>query len=659
MAPVAALAAAMAAGYYLNGKYQITKDLALVRVGLHTRKRLEALVENRDCSLYNRFEEQCQIRPFSVALVFENTSYTWRDLELASNRMAHWFVAQGIQKKERVAMMMHNSPLFIITWLAMLKIMVVPAFINNQIAGPVLVHSLKVADAKFLLFDYELAPVIQKSLNEIKDMGYNLYTVTPKDQVLGQLYANLPEAARQVLDEAPSFFGYVEWQNLSTEGFSKESRQEVVISDPAALIYTSGTTGFPKAAIMDHGRCNLASISYGTLCGIKPENKVYITLPLYHSAGAIIGLGQSFTSGCTIVLARKFSVTKFWRDCVEYDVTHFQYIGELCRYLLNAPESPLDKRHKVRMAFGNGMRPDVWAKFQERFNIPTIVEYYAMSEGTSSLLNVARNKRDQGAVGFRGPVVRALTPPVQLVKVDFDTEELIRDKKTGLCVLCQPGEIGELVTLADNKTTGARYAGYFNQPEASKARLVQNVVVKDDIYFRTGDLLYSKDQYWYFADRAGDTYRWKGENVSTAEIADTIGRVEGVASCTVYGVSVPGMDGRAGMATLVLKNSIVQMAGGSQEKFHVDEAALNAFLRDLSKDVVKKLPAYAIPRFLRIAEQELETTGTFKNKKVELKKEGFDLGKVKERLYWWTPKGEYAPFGVAENEQILAGRARL
>ncbi len=153
-------------------------------------------------------------------------------------------------------MMMHNSPLFIITWLALLKIMVVPAFINNQIAGPVLVHSLKVADAKFFLFDYELAPAIQESLKEIKALGYNLYTVTPKDQVLGQLYANLPEDARQVVDEAPSFFGYVEWQHLSTEGFSKESREEVVISDPAALIFTSGTTGFPKAAIMDHGRCN-------------------------------------------------------------------------------------------------------------------------------------------------------------------------------------------------------------------------------------------------------------------------------------------------------------------------------------------------------------------------------------------------------------------
>ncbi|KAF9951026.1 hypothetical protein BGZ70_001148 [Mortierella alpina] len=244
MAPVAAVAAALAAGYYLNGKYQITKDLVLVRVGLQARRRFEAMVKNRDCSLYNRFEEQCQIRPFSVALVFENTSYTWRDLEL------------GVQKKQRVAMMMHNSPQFIITWLALLKIMVVPAFINNQIAGPVLVHSLKVADAKLLLFDYELAPAIQESLKEIKDLGYNIFTVTPKDEVLGQHYAHLSEDARQVLDGSPSFFGYVEWKHLSTEGFSKESRQEVLVSDPAALIYTSGTTGFPKAAIMDHGRCN-------------------------------------------------------------------------------------------------------------------------------------------------------------------------------------------------------------------------------------------------------------------------------------------------------------------------------------------------------------------------------------------------------------------
>ncbi|KAG0211536.1 hypothetical protein BGX28_007760 [Mortierella sp. GBA30] len=530
-------------------------------------------------------------------------------------------------------MMMHNSPLFVITWLALLKIAVIPAFINNQINGPVLIHSLKVADAKLLLFDYELVEAVQGSLQEIKELGYDIYTVTPKQEVLGQAYVHLPKDARQALDHAPSFFGYVEWQHLSAAGFPKEFRRHVTLSDPVALIYTSGTTGFPKAAVMDHGRCTMATSSWGWLCEINPEDKVYITLPLYHSAGSILGVGQSWTTGCTIVLARKFSVKKFWHDCIENDVTHFQYIGELCRYLLNAPETPLDKKHKVRMAFGNGMRPDVWAKFQERFNIPIVFEYYTMSEGTGALLNVAKNRRDQGAVGFRGPIVR-------LLKVDFDTEELIRDEKTGFCIQCQPGEIGELVTQADNKQPHTRYVGYFNQPKLSNSRLIKDVVEKDDIYFRTGDLLYrSKDQYWYFADRAGDTYRWKGENVSTAEIADTIGRVSGVASCTVYGVSVPGMDGRAGMAALVLKESIVKTVGENRRTCEVDEAALNAFLKCLSEDVAKTLPAYAIPRFLRIAEQELETTGTFKNKKVELKKEGFDLDKVKERMYWWTPQG--------------------
>ncbi|KAF9087716.1 hypothetical protein BGX23_007919 [Mortierella sp. AD031] len=659
-APIAAgIAATLAAGYYINGKYQLSKDIEVVRSAIKARKRFEASIRDQDCSLYNRFEDQAHTRPNAVALSFEGTSYTWRDLELASNRMAHWFVAKGVRTGDRVAMMLHNSPLFLITWLSLLKLAVVPAFINNQISGPVLLHSLKVADAKLLVFDYELAPAIQESLQGIQDLGYDLYTVTPKQQVLGQFYSHLSEDARQAI-EIPSFFGYVEWQHLSTEGFPRSIRKHIEMKDAAALIYTSGTTGFPKAAVMDHGRCTMATTTWAKLCNIKPEDNVYITLPLYHSAGSIIGVGQSFMTGCTIVLARKFSVTNFWKDCITYDVSHFQYIGELCRYLLNAPEGPLDKKHNVRMAFGNGMRPDVWSKFQERFNIPVVFEYYTMSEGTGALLNIGRSKRDQGAVGFRGPIVRALQPGFRLVKVDYDTEELIRDKKTGFCIECGPNEIGELLTMADNKTHHTRYVGYFNQPKMSQAKLVQSVLAKDDVYMRTGDLLYkSADQYWYFADRAGDTYRWKGENVSTAEIADSIGRVGGVASCTVYGVSVPGQDGRAGMAALVLRNSIIQPRGSGADVAIVDEAALADFFQRLSGYVSKNLPSYAVPRFVRICEQELETTGTFKNKKVELKKEGFDLSKVRERMYWWTPQGRYLPFGQAENEEILAGRARL
>ncbi|KAG0253034.1 hypothetical protein BG011_006593 [Mortierella polycephala] len=630
MSPIAVgVASAVAAGYYLNHKYQFGKDWEFLRAAIGARRRMESIIKQEACSLYDRFDDQCQIRPFAVAL-------------------AHWYVSKGIQPRDRVAMMLYNSPMFIITWLALLKIKVVPVFINSQIAGPALIHSLKIADAKLLVFDYELIPVIQESLVEIQDLGYDLYTITPKHQVHGQLYGHLPEDVRQVIN-VPSYVGFVEWQHLSPEGFPKSTRKDIDVKEAAALIYTSGTTGFPKATVMDHGRCNMATGTWGVLCQLKPASRSYVTLPLYHSAGAIIGVAVSWVSGNTVILSRKFSTTRFWKDCVDYDVTHIQYIGELCRYLLNAPPSPLDRKHKITMAYGNGMRPDIWGKFQERFNIPTCFEFYTLSEGCGALTNIARNKRDQGAVGFRGPIISLIQPGLRLVKVDMETEELTRDKKTGFCIPCGPNEIGELVILADNKHHHTRYLGYFNQPKMSQAKLVQNVHKKGDIYMRTGDLLYrNKDHYWYFADRAGDTYRWKSENVSTAEVADTLGRVEGLASCTVYGVSIPGHDGRAGMAALVLKDEIKD-----------NEASLEDFVRRIGVHAGKYLPAYAVPRFLRICDQELETTGTFKNMKMDLKKEGVDLEKINERMYWWTSQGRYLPFGQAENEQILSGRARL
>jgi len=263
---------------------------------------------------------------------------------------------------------------------------------------------------------------------------------------------------------------------------------------------------------------------------------------------------------------------------------------------------------------------------------------------------------------------------------------------------CEVGETGELLTLADNKTSQSRFIGYYNQPKMSNAKLVQGAFEKGDQYMRTGDLLYrTKDHFWYFADRAGDTFRWKGENVSTAEVADTLGHVDGIASCTVYGVSVPGQDGRAGMAAMVLKDSYWETdskgVNSDKETFGVatnnnietqtdetamafltppdssaiavassakiNEKALEEFMDRLGQLASKRLPSYAIPRFVRICEQELEITGTFKNKKVELKKEAFDLEKVHERLYWWTPQGCYKPFGPKELAIIHAGRARL
>ncbi|KAF9953775.1 hypothetical protein BGZ72_005166 [Mortierella alpina] len=616
--------------------------------------RFERLVANNDASLYNRFEDQCILRPHAVALVFEGQSWTWRDLELASNRMAHWYQSKGIAPKDRVAIFMLNSPQFVISWLALLKIKAVAAFINNQISGPVLIHSLKTADARLLVFDYELLSALKESNAAIRDMGYSLYTITPREHV--------SELAQGQEDH---LFEFMDWRQLSAEGFPRESRRDVVIGDAVALIYTSGTTGFPKAAVMDHGRCTLAASVWVGICKITEKDRSYNCLPLYHSAGAILGIGQSWISGCPVVLARKFSTTTFWRDIREQEVTLFQYIGELCRYLVNAPLDPLDRDHKIRLMFGNGLRPDVWRKFQDRFGVKTVFEAYTMSEATSALFNITSGEDGAGAVGFRGPLIRRFQPGLRIVKIDLDTEELIRDKD-GFCIECAPGETGELITLADNKTSETRYIGYYNQPKLSNDKLIQNAFVQGDQYMKTGDLLYQKDGFWYFADRAGDTFRWKGENVSTAEVADTLGHVEGIASCTVYGVKIPGQqDGRAGMAAIVLKDEywVQDPTGQRQERdvpaLALNEKALEEFIDRLSAHASKRLPSYAVPRFIRIRAEELDITGTFKNKKVELKKEGFDLTKVHERLFWWTSQGRYRPFGAKENEVLMAGRARL
>ncbi|KAF9934739.1 hypothetical protein FBU30_000597 [Linnemannia zychae] len=513
MEPLTTALALLSAELYFDGRTRLSRDFQFSIPGLKTKLWFQRLVANNDVSIYSRFEDQCPLRPYSVALIFESHSRTWRDLELASNRMAHWYQSQGICAKDRVAILMTNSPPFIISWLALLKIKAIATFINNRITGPVLLHSLKTANSQLLVFNYELRETIEESIPGIQELGYKtIATVTPKEQVLNRFDGHLKSAEER-------FFGFMEWHQCSAEGFPRVSREDVVIGDAVALIYTSGTTGFPKAAVMDHGRCT-----------------------------SIIGIGQSWVSGSPVVLARKFSVPGFWKD---------------------------DRSHKAHLMFGNGLRPDIWRKFQERFGVTTVFESYTMSEATSVLFNLASGEDGAGAVGFRCLLVRAFQGGPHIVKVDLDTEELINDKN-GFCI-------------------------------------------EGDQYMRTGDLLYrTKDNFWYFSDCAGDTFRWKGENVSTAEVGDTLGHVEGL--------------------QVVQSMMLIDRLGAHAKK---------------------RLPSYAIPRFVRICESELEITGTFKNKKVELRKEGYSLEMVHERLYWWTPQGQYVSFGRLQLEQPQAGRARL
>ncbi|KAF9911322.1 hypothetical protein BX616_010627, partial [Lobosporangium transversale] len=366
--------ALLSAGFYFDGRTRFSRDLKFGIPGMKNKYWLEKLIANNDISLYNRFDDQCHRRPFAPAIVFEGCTYTWRDVEQASNRMAHWYISKGICPKDRVAMYMANSPLFIFSWLALLKIKAVPAFINNQITGAGLIHSLKVVNAKFFVFDFEFFNILEESISAIRDdLGYSLYTITPKEEVLVRFY-------QYGSRPGPQPFGFMDWERYEATGFPRESRKDVDISDPAGLIFTSGTTGLPKAAVMDHGRCTLIVATCVAIAKLTEKDRLYDCLPLYHTAGAILGVVHTWITGGTVVLARKFSASTFWKEVREQEVTAIIHIGELCRYLLNTPEHPLDKANKVRIVLGNGLRPDVWLKFQDRFAIDNVFEYYSMSE---------------------------------------------------------------------------------------------------------------------------------------------------------------------------------------------------------------------------------------------------------------------------------------
>ncbi|KFD58985.1 hypothetical protein M514_00148 [Trichuris suis] len=343
-------------------------------------------------------------------------------------------------------------------------------------------------------------------------------------------------------------------------------------------IYTSGTTGMPKPAKITHARYMMMANGVHLSFGIKPEDRIYVTMPLYHTSGGIIGMGQTLVCGNTCVLRPRFSASNFWRDCSQHNCTVALYIGEICRYLLSQPPSDMDKKHGIRMMYGNGLRPQIWEAFVERFGIKQICELYGSTEGNTSILNMDNKV---GACGFL-TIYQFLSPlyPIGLVKVDERTGKLIRNKD-GLCIRCVPGESGELVGVVVRGNPVKDFCGYLSEND-TKRKLERNVFRLNDIAFRSGDILHMDEYgYLYFKDRTGDTFRWKGENVSTSEVEGLIQRVAGLADAAVYGVKVPDSEGRAGMASIV------------DEKGTLDLAKLLSELSGL-------LPKYAIPIFIRL-----------------------------------------------------------
>jgi fatty-acyl-CoA synthase len=592
----------------MNLLQRAREDVRFMRDAARAYAILRRVRADAEISVADLVDERVAAAPHRLAILFEGRKVTNAELDAAANRVARWASAQGIGRGDVVALLMENRPEFVMTWLGLAKLGAVTALLNTNLRGQPLAHSIGLADARHLIVGAELGDAVESAADQLETWP----------TVWGTGGA-VPDA--RDLD--------AELATRSPDPIDREVRRGLKAADKLFYIYTSGTTGLPKAANVSHLRACLMGGGAAGAQQLGPEDRVYVTLPLYHSAGGVMAVGSALLSGGVLVLARKFSARRFWSDCRENEVTSFQYIGELCRYLLHAPESPDEQRHRVRVCIGNGLRPEIWEAFQERFNIPKIIEFYGATEGNVALMNF------DGRVGAIGRLPRLMRSAmgVTLIRYDVSKDEHERNA-AGFCIPCKPGEVGEAIGRI---SAVGRFEGYSN-PEATEKKILRDVFKRGDAYFRTGDLMrMDEDDYFYFVDRIGDTFRWKGENVSTAEVAEVLDVVPGVKEANVYGVQVPGQDGRAGMAALVV-----------DEKF--DPA-------QLAERAARDLPAYARPVFLRLL-PELEITGTFKHRKVDLVEQGFDPAQISDPLFFLDGE-RYVPLDDALYARIASGEQRV
>jgi fatty-acyl-CoA synthase len=556
-------------------------------------------------------------RPDAPFVRFEGRVQSCGELNAQANRIAHWALARGLGKGSVVAILMENRPEYIALWAGLAKAGVTSALLNTNLRGDALAHGIATADAETLVMGEECHEA-WASLGEAAP-HVALFSVADPGREKGLA----PPAAKSLDEEVAAY---------SRLDPPRSVRAALRGGDPLFYIYTSGTTGLPKAARFSHSRFMLGG-SYSLMAGLGRRDVLYCALPLYHTVGGVMCVNAALRSGATLALARKFSASRFWDDVFESRATAFQYIGEMCRYLVNQPSHPKERAHSLRFAVGNGLRPDVWKTFEERFGVPTMVEFYGATESHVSMVNLEGRR---GFVGKPAPGMR-----VALVRFDVERDEPIRDA-AGRCVSCEAGEPGELIgRISTGRTAAGRFEGYTDD-SATEKKILRGVFEAGDAWFRSGDLLSRDDDgYYAFIDRVGDTFRWKGENVSTQEVAQAVAGDPGVALCSAYGVEVPGADGRAGMTAVVLRDGA-----------RFDAASLYAH-------VDAALPAYARPAFVRV-QNAPDLTGTFKLRKVELQQEGFDPGAISDPLYYRDDaQRSYLPLDASAHERIASGAQRF
>lgn len=523
-----------------------------------------------------------------VFLKFEDRELTYGEANETVNRYAAVLAARGVGHGDVVGIMLRNSVEPVLLMLAAVKCGAISGMLNYNQRDDVLEHSLGLLSASVVVAETEFVEPISES-------GADTDGLLTLDEL------------KRLAETAPT-------TNPATTA-------AVLAKDKAFYIFTSGTTGMPKASVMTHYRWLRALAGFGGLgMRLNSNDTLYCCLPLYHNNALTVALSSVLNSGATLALGKSFSASKFWDDVIRHDASAFVYIGEVCTYLLNQPPKETDRKHRVRVIAGNGLRPAIWDEFTERFGIQRVCEFYAASEGNTAFVNVLNVDKTTGIC----------PSPVAFVEYD-ESGDPVRDKD-GRVRKVANGEPGLLLSKVSNFQP---FDGYTDK-EATEKKLVRDAFKEGDVWFNTGDLMRSQGfGHAAFTDRLGDTFRWKGENVATTEVEAAVSTDPQVEEATVFGVEVPDTGGKAGMVAIQLR----------------DGAEFDG--KALAKAVYDKLPGYAIPLFVRVVE-ELAHTSTFKSQKVDLRKEGYggssgegddDDVEIDDPIYVLSGKEEgYVPF---------------
>lgn len=572
-------------------------------------------------SLGRLFQETAQRYGDKSAILFEGRELNWGEFNALVNQFAHALKGQGVKRGDGVGLLMENRIEMLACFFALAKLGAATGFINTSLKGRSLVHCINITNSTKCIVGEELFESIAEVKEELPLADNDFIWV--RDQALNKPTGEQSAAPAWAVDVVASL------PSMPTENLPETL--EITAGEKACYILTSGTTGLPKAALILHRRYLSAAEPYSRIAfRAKQTDRIYICLPLYHFTGLGPGVGTSLYSGASIFLRRRFSASNFWPEVKEHQTTLFVYVGELCRYLAMQKESPDEVNNPIKTMVGNGLRPDVWDVFRKRFKIPRISEMYGSSEGNAIFINLLNKDKTIGTTSAK----------ILLVKYDFDADEMIRDKK-GRLVEVKKGEPGVLLMKIDDRF---KFDGY-NDKKASSSKVMTGVRKKNDRWFNTGDVIKQIDvgfslglAHYEFVDRLGDTFRWRSENVSTNEVGEILNGNAQVEIANVYGVQIPEVEGRAGMAAITLKSGL-----------EFDPVEFSTY-------VMNEMPAYARPVFVRI-QPAAETTVTFKLFKANLRKQAYNLSEIDDVVYVLKPKSTcYEVLGNDFYQSIISGQ---